>query len=199
MKRTIFQTHMTAVFAGTLLLALLAALHAVEPNLPALAGVVPISITNMRAEGVAQPLGVEDAVPRFSWRYEATPQVPMSGPEMIVDLPAESLTQIIFTKDDLAQMKELKLEEKTFTPGTAQKLGLLETTRLRALGKLGDRWLDLTDLNIVWTSSAPDLVPLYQGGLVQRLRQTTNEVTLTAKTLAGVATASLIVPPNPAK
>ena len=132
-------------------------------------------------------------------RDQAIRQVPVSGTDVVVDLPAESLTQIIFTKDDLAQVKELKLEEKTFTPGTAQKLGLLETTRLRALGKLGDRWLDLTDLNVVWTSSAPDLVPVYQGGLVQRLHQTTNEVTLTAKTLSGVATASLVVPPAPVK
>ncbi len=132
-------------------------------------------------------------------RDQAIRQAPMSGPDMVVDLPSESLTQLIFTKEDLAQVSELKLEEKTFTPGTAQKLGLLETTRLRALGKLGDHWLDLTDLNVAWISSAPDLVPVYQGGLVQRLHQTTNDVTLTAKTLAGVATASMVVPPNPAK
>lgn len=132
-------------------------------------------------------------------RDQAIRQAPVSGPELVVDLPAEALTQIIFTKDDLAQVTELKLEEKTFTPGTAQRLGLLETTRLRAHGKLGDRWLDLTDLNIVWTSSAPDLVSVYQGGLVQRLYQTTNEVTLTAKTLSGKTAASLVVPPNPAK
>ena len=130
-------------------------------------------------------------------RDQAIHQAPVSGPDVVVDLPAESLTQIIFTKEDLAQVKELKLEEKTFTPGTAQKLGLLETTRLRALGKLGDRWLDLTDLNIVWASSAPDLVPVYQGGLVQRMHQTTNAVTLTAKTLSGVAAPALVVPPVP--
>jgi len=128
-------------------------------------------------------------------RDQAIRQAPVSGPEIVVDLPAEALTQIICTKEDLAQVQELKLEEKTFTPGTAQKLGLLETTRLRAHGKLGDRWLDLTDLNVVWTSSAPDLVPVYQGGLVQRLRQTTNEVTLTAKTLNGVAAPAVSVPP----
>lgn len=131
-------------------------------------------------------------------RDQAIRQAPVSGPEMVIDLPAESLTQLIFTKDDLAQVSELKLEEKTFTPGTTQKLGLLETTRLRALGKLGERWLDLTDLNVVWTSAAPDLVAVYQGGLVQRLHQTSQEVTLAAKTLGGVTAPALVVPPAPA-
>lgn len=132
-------------------------------------------------------------------RDQALRQAPVNGPEMVVDLPAESLTQVIFTKEDLTQVSELKLEEKTFTPGTVQKLGLLETTRLRALGKLGDRWIDLTDLNVVWTSSVPDLVTIYQGGLVQRLHETTNAVTLTAKTLGGVSVSALVVPPTPAK
>jgi alpha-L-rhamnosidase len=59
-----------------LLLAPLIALHAVEPKLPALAIAAPISITDMRTEGVAQPMGVEEAAPRFSWRYEASPQAP---------------------------------------------------------------------------------------------------------------------------
>lgn len=129
-------------------------------------------------------------------RDQAVQQSPLSGPMLVVDLPAESLTQLIFTREDLAQVSELKLEEKTFTPGTAQKLGLLETTRLRALGKLGDRWIDLTDLNVAWTSSAPDLVTVYQAGLVQRLHPTTNTVTLTAKTLNGVSASVVIVPPN---
>lgn len=134
------------------------------------------------------------------WRRDqAIRQTPVSGPELVIDLPAESLTQIIFTKEDLAQVSELKLEEKSFTPGTVAKLGVLETTRLRALGKLGDRWLDLTDLNIAWTSSAPELVTVYQGGLVQRLHQTTNDVTLTAKSLNGKIAASLVVPSTPAK
>ena len=132
-------------------------------------------------------------------RDQAIRQTSLSGRDMIVDLPAESLTQLIFTKEDLAQVSELKLEEKTFTPGTAQKLGLLETTRLRALGRIGERWLDLTDLNVVWTSSAPELVTVYQGGLAQRLHQTANEVTLTAKTLNGIAAPSMAVPPAPQK
>lgn len=61
---------------AALLLAPPAALHAVEPKLPALAAVVPISIVDIRTEGVSQPLGVEEAAPRFSWRYEVSPQAP---------------------------------------------------------------------------------------------------------------------------
>ena len=34
-----------------------------------------ISITDMRTEGVSQPLGIEEAAPRFSWRYAASSKV----------------------------------------------------------------------------------------------------------------------------
>lgn len=36
----------------------------------------PISITDTRTEGVSQPIGIEEAAPRFSWRYEASSQAP---------------------------------------------------------------------------------------------------------------------------
>lgn len=38
--------------------------------------VAPICITDTRTEGVSQPLGIEEAAPRFSWRYETSPQAP---------------------------------------------------------------------------------------------------------------------------
>ncbi len=76
---------------------------------------------------------------------------------------------------------------------------MLETTRLRALGKLGDEWVDLSDLNVEWTSTEPALVAIYQGGLVQRLHASTKEITLTAKTLAGVAASGVIIPASPNK
>ena len=132
-------------------------------------------------------------------RDKAIRQAALKGAEFVVDLPAESLTQVIFTKADLAQVKELRIEEKTFTPGKASALGVLETTRLRALGRLGDEWVDLTDLNVEWTSTEPDLVTIYQGGLAQRLLASAKEVTLTAKTLAGVSAAPVIVPASPSK
>ena len=132
-------------------------------------------------------------------RDKAILQASIKGPEFVVDLPAESLTQIIFTKADLSQVKELKTEEKTFTPGKTSSLGLLETTRLRAMGKLGDEWVDLSDLNVEWTSTEPDLVAIYQGGLVQRLQSSTKEITLTAKTLAGVVAPVVTIPARPNK
>lgn len=132
-------------------------------------------------------------------RDQAIAQSPLNNKQFVWDLPAETLTQIIFTKEDLAQVSELKLEEKTFTPGTVQKLGLLETTRLRALGKFGDRWVDISDLNVTWTSSLPDLVTVYQGGLVQRRRSTPREVSLTAKTLNGISAPVATVPPDLAR
>jgi hypothetical protein len=128
-------------------------------------------------------------------RDRAVRQVTVSGPEIVVDLPPESLTQIIITKDDLAQVTELRLEEQTYTPGTAKKLGLLETTRLRALGKLDGHWIDLTDLNVNWASSAPELVNVYQGGLVQRVHETQSDVTINAQTLNGIGAAPIVVPP----
>lgn len=132
-------------------------------------------------------------------RDKAIRQASLKGSEFVVDLPAESLTQIIFTKADLTQVTELKLEEKTFTPGTTSSLGLLETTRLRALGKLGDTWVDLSDLNVEWTSTEPALVAIYQGGLVQRLHASTKEIKLTATTLAGVAAPVVTIAPSPKK
>lgn len=119
-------------------------------------------------------------------RDEAVAQGPVESRRVTLDLPPESLTQVILVKDDLTRVEELKLEEVTATPGDSRALGLHETTRLRALGKLGDRWLDLTDLNVVWTSSAPDAVRVHQGGLVQRVGLQPAEVTITARALNGV-------------
>lgn len=44
----------------------------------ALAGRAPaqVAITDLRTEGVTQPLGVEEPAPRFSWRYEASADAP---------------------------------------------------------------------------------------------------------------------------
>ena len=99
-------------------------------------------------------------------------------------------------KDDLTKVSELKLEERTATPGTIGDLGLFQTTRLRALGRIADRWIDLSDLNVVWSSSEDRLVKVYQGGLVQRVRQTGKSVVITAKTLAGNLEISQVVIPD---
>jgi len=84
-------------FLAALLLAPLAALPADELKLPALAIVAPISITDMRTEGVSQPMGIEEAAPRFSWRYEASPQAPRGFRQSLcriqVALSREKLSQ----------------------------------------------------------------------------------------------------------
>jgi len=71
-----------------ILTALLFALPAITPsvygvelvpvrnNPQSIAADAPIFITDLRTEGVSQPLGVEEAAPRFSWRYAAAPQAP---------------------------------------------------------------------------------------------------------------------------
>lgn len=129
-------------------------------------------------------------------RDQAVAQMAVTGKRVIVDLPAESMTQIILIKEDLSKVTELKLEEKTVTPGTIKDLGLYQTTRLCALGKIGERWMDLSELNIAWSSSEERLVNVYQGGLVERVRQTGKPVVIAAKTLEGGLQISQTVMPD---
>jgi hypothetical protein len=120
-------------------------------------------------------------------RDEPVGQLPVQNGRVAVDLPPESLIQLIFIAEDLAQVRELKIEETTVTPGDLQGLRELETTRLRALGRIGERWLDLTELNVVWSSSDPTAVKVHSTGLVQCVRSGGERVTLKAATLNGVA------------
>jgi alpha-L-rhamnosidase len=57
----------------------------------------PISIKDPRTEGVIQPMGVEEANPRFSWRYEASAQAPrgftQSAARILVASSPEKLAQ----------------------------------------------------------------------------------------------------------
>jgi len=130
-------------------------------------------------------------------RDQAIAQMAITGKRrVVVDLPADSMTQIILVKEDLSKVTELKFEERTVTPGTIQDLGLYQTTRLCALGKIGERWMDLSELNIAWSSSEERLVNVYQGGLVERVRQTGKSVVITAKTLAGGLQISQTVMPD---
>lgn len=129
-------------------------------------------------------------------RDQVIAQMAVIGKRVVVDLPAESMTQIILIKEDLTKVTELKFEEKTVTPGTIKDLALYQTTRLCALGKIGERWMDLSELNIVWSSSEERLVNVYQAGLVERVRQTGKSVVITAKTLEGGLQISETVMPD---
>jgi hypothetical protein len=119
-------------------------------------------------------------------RDEAVARFPAAGGRVALDLPPESLTQLIFVKEDLSRVEELKIEETTATPGGSHALGTLETTRLRALGRVGTEWLDLTELDVIWSSSEPDTVSVGQGGLVQRVREGGGTATVTARTPGGI-------------
>lgn len=117
-------------------------------------------------------------------------QLKINGSLLAVSLTPRSLTQIICVHEDLFGIRELKLEERTFTPGSLAALDYLETTRLRAFGRIGADWIDLTDLNILWESTRPSSVMVYQGGLVQRVHQKSIEVEIAASTLDGTARVS---------
>ena len=129
-------------------------------------------------------------------RDQAVAQMAVTGKRVIVDLPADSMTQIILIKEELSKVTELKFEEKTVTPGSIKDLGLYQTTRLCTLGKIGERWLDLSELNIAWSSSEDRLVNVYQGGLVERVRETGKPVVITARTLEGGLQISQTVMPD---
>jgi hypothetical protein len=123
-------------------------------------------------------------------------QWPVEAGRVTLDLPPESLTQVIFVKEDLAKVEELRIEEETATPGDCRALGLHETTRLRASGRIGEKWIDLSELNVTWSSSAPEEVKVYQGGLTQRVSLRLAAVTLTAKTLNGVGSKVIVTERN---
>ena len=115
--------------------------------------------------------------------------------EISFDLGAECLTQIILTNVPLDKIKYLELKEVTNTPGGVEKLELYQTTRLRAIGYTGEAEYDLTDLNVVWSSSQPEIIKAYQGGLIQRVRQSSKEIVISAGTLTGLEAEKMKIQP----
>lgn len=106
--------------------------------------------------------------------------------DVVIDVPAMSVVQLIFTPDDLSAATELQIREETFTPGSiVEGLRLYQTTRLRAIARYGDFLVDVTNLNAVWESSQPEYVRVDSCGLVQRLRMSDGPVTIRAKILNG--------------
>lgn len=128
-------------------------------------------------------------------RDEAMLQTAPLSKDIVVDIPPESVTQIILVKDNLHAVSSLKLEEAGATPGKIVALHLFETTRLHALGKIGGQWQDLSSLNVKWSTSNADLVRVDQTGLVERLRNADDTITITAKTLDGTAVVDCTIPP----
>lgn len=115
-----------------------------------------------------------------------------------IDLPGQTFIQIIYLKDDLASATDLRIEEETYTPGSLDTgLALHQTTRLRAIAQIAGRSVDITELNVLWSSSEPEYVRMEQGGLVQRLRASEGPVTLTAQILNGPSAEVTLQPHDP--
>ena len=128
--------------------------------------------------------------------YHLETQASLPDDRLTFDISHQSLTQIILTELPLDRVGSLRIDEITTTPGSVEGLELYQTTRLRAIGTVDGREIDLTDTNVVWTSSAPDIIRVYQGGLVQRIRDSAQAATIYAKTSAGEEAQPVAIPPS---
>jgi hypothetical protein len=113
-------------------------------------------------------------------RDEVVAVIPVKDKKFKVEIPGNSLMQVILVDLDLDKIQNLTLEEKTFTPGTLAQMSRFETTRLKAYGEIDGKKVDLSELNIEWKSSVPVLVRAYSGGLVQKYYETSKDVVVTA-------------------
>ena len=124
-------------------------------------------------------------------------QSALTGDPIPVTIEERSLTQVILSPHALARIESLRIVEETATPGTVRDLGLFETTRLKALAALDGEEIDVTNLNVTWDSSLPTVVAAYQGGLVQRVRPSSRQALVTARTPTGVASEPVTVAADP--
>ncbi len=102
-----------------------------------------------------------------------------------LEIPAESFIQVIFTEADLSTVTEIRFDEQTTTPGNASSLKTLETTRLKVSGKSGNDWIDLSDLNIIYSADKQSGINVYSSGLVQRTFDAGRATAVIAKTFDG--------------
>jgi hypothetical protein len=113
-------------------------------------------------------------------RDEVVAVIPVKDKKISLEIPGNSLTQVILVDLDLDKIQNLTLDEKTLTPGTLAELSRFQTTRLKAFGDIEGKKVDLSELNIEWKSSVPVLVRVYSGGLVQKYYETPKDVMVTA-------------------
>ena len=133
----------------------------------------------------------------LSKRDMAIQQIAINDNTFSLTLTGESLTEIILTEEDLSKISELKIEECKVTTSSVNNLKLLQTTRLKAIGKYEGKWINLTDLNVVWSTDTNSGLNVYQGGLLQRMMNSTKSEMVSAKTLTEINAQSLSI--NPAK
>ena len=146
-----------------------------------------------------QPKNYRFAVVRETSEYkrdEVVAVMPVKEKKVKVEVPGNSLTQVILVNLDLDKIQNLTLEEKTLTPGTLAQLSKFQTTRLKAYGEIEGKKVDLSELNIEWKSSVPPLVRVYSGGLVQKYYETQKEVIITASVFNSKAFAEAKVAPS---
>lgn len=111
-----------------------------------------------------------------------------------VDVPSQCMTQVILTELELDRVTPVALREASITPGGVGGLDLHQTTRLRAIGSLDGRDVDVTDVCVVWSSSDAGTVRVEQGGLVQRVRRGGGAVQVGAGTLMDQHWPSVTIP-----
>ena len=115
-------------------------------------------------------------------------------PSFRLDLASLSLTQVFVTSESpVGSATALRLEERSATPGGLAGLALHQTTRLRAIAVDGAVERDLTDVNVVWSSSNPEVVRADQCGLIQRMADSVEAVTIAARTLDGELNAEVVI------
>lgn len=127
---------------------------------------------------------------------EATAVVSLAeaGGALTLKIPPLSMTQVILTAERLDRVRDLRLVETTCTPGGVAGLARWQTTRLRVLGQIAGRTVDLTELGVVFRSDAPEIIRVYQGGLVQRLRDAAEPTTISARLLGADLAATVTIP-----
>ncbi|GDY12257.1 hypothetical protein LBMAG53_11350 [Planctomycetota bacterium] len=119
---------------------------------------------------------------------------PLHDSRFPLELPPNSLTQVILSDLDPATISGPRLVERGHGPGALAKLGLWQTTRLRLEAQVNGVPRDLTDHLVVWRSEAPRLVRVGSGGLVQRMRSTSRTVRIQAGLSDGRILAEAEVP-----
>jgi hypothetical protein len=97
-----------------------------------------------------------------------------------LDVPAQSLVQVVFDSVAWHRAGALRLEERTHGPGDSAALGLWQTTRLHAIATIDGVEIDASTWAVQWDSAQDQLVRAGQGGLIQRLRAVGEPVVITA-------------------
>lgn len=138
----------------------------------------PVALKNMRIALSAFPEKYMTAVIRETSlikKDEPVSQQKIENSIVKLDIPAESFLQIILVKEDLYAISELVMDEHTNTPGSLKTLKMYETVILKTKGRIGNRWIDLSDLNVKYTTDKKNGMTIYSTGLIQRTKESESE------------------------